>query len=134
MDCLKQLFTAGGFPPHGYCCQWNWGLVWLHVLSDALIAVAYFTIPFTLLWFIPKRRDLRFSWMFALFGVFTCQDGSGYRRCCGNRFHQAGQPILRVPVWGGADVEVLQLPLSGSLRMALRYVGRLVRGKAAGFR
>jgi hypothetical protein len=70
MDCLKQLFTAGGFPPHGYCCQWNWGLVWLHVLSDALIAVAYFTIPFTLLWFIPKRRDLRFSWMFALFGVF----------------------------------------------------------------
>jgi PAS domain S-box-containing protein len=76
MDFLKQLFTSGGFPPHGYCYQWNWGLVWLHVLSDALIAVAYFTIPFTLLWFIRKRRDLPFSWMFALFGVFIVACGA----------------------------------------------------------
>jgi PAS domain S-box-containing protein len=64
------LFTSGDFQPHGYCYQWNTGLVWLNILSDVLIALAYFTIPFTLLWLIRKRRDLPFSWMFALFGVF----------------------------------------------------------------
>src|SRR5580704_18660588 len=87
MDCLKQLFTAGGFPPHGYCCQWNWGLVWLHVLSDALIAVAYFTIPFTLLYFIRKRRDLPFSWMFALFGVFIVACGTTHLMEVWNLWH-----------------------------------------------
>jgi hypothetical protein len=75
MDFLRQLFTSGEFQPHGYCYQWNSGLLWLNVLSDALIALAYFTIPFTLLWFIRKRRDLPFTWMFALFGVFIVACG-----------------------------------------------------------
>jgi PAS domain S-box-containing protein len=74
MDFLRQLFSSGDFRPHGYCYLWNSGLVWLHLISDSLIALAYFTIPVTLLWFVRKRRDLPFSWMFVLFGVFivTC--------------------------------------------------------------
>ncbi len=75
MDFFRQLFLSGDFQPHGFCYRWNSGLVWLNVLSDALIALAYFTIPFTLLWFIRKRRDLPFSWMFALFGVFIIACG-----------------------------------------------------------
>jgi len=39
------LFAPNDFMPHGYCCLWNPGLVWLHVISDALIALPYFTIP-----------------------------------------------------------------------------------------
>lgn len=76
MDFFRQLFTSSNFQPHGYCYQWNSALVWLNVLSDGLIALAYFTIPFTLLWFIRKRRDLPFSWMFALFGVFIVACGT----------------------------------------------------------
>jgi len=74
MDFLRQLFGSGDFRPHGYCYLWNSGLVWLHLISDLLIALAYFTIPVTLLWFVRKRRDLPFSWMFVMFGVFivTC--------------------------------------------------------------
>lgn len=56
--------------PHGYCYLWNPSLVWLHVISDAVIALSYFTISVTLLWFVRRRRDLPFSWIFILFVTF----------------------------------------------------------------
>ena len=86
-EFLRQLFMSGGFQPHGYCYQWNSGLVWLNVVSDALIALAYFTIPFTLLWIIRKRRDLPFSWMFALFGVFIIACGATHAMEVWNLWH-----------------------------------------------
>lgn len=87
MDFFRQLFMSGGFQPHGYCYQWNSGLVWLNVVSDALIALAYFTIPFTLLWIIRKRRDLPFSWMFTLFGVFIIACGTTHLLEVWNLWH-----------------------------------------------
>jgi PAS domain S-box-containing protein len=87
MDFFRQLFVSGDFQPHGFCYRWNSGLVWLNVLSDALIALAYFTIPFTLLWFIRKRRDLPFSWMFALFGVFIIACGTTHVMEVWNLWH-----------------------------------------------
>ena len=42
----------------------------LHVVSDLLIVLSYFSIPFTLVYFMQKRKDLPFSWIFALFGAF----------------------------------------------------------------
>ena len=76
MDFYRLVFTSGDFQPHGFCYLWNSGLVWLNVISDLLIALAYFTIPVTLLHFIRKRRDLPFSWMFGLFGVFIIACGA----------------------------------------------------------
>src|SRR5712692_3987426 len=73
---MRELFTSNGFMPHGYCYLWNSGLVWLHVVSDALIFLSYMTIPFTLVYFIRKRRDLPFSWMFACFGMFIVACGA----------------------------------------------------------
>jgi PAS domain S-box-containing protein len=87
MDLFRQLFMSGNFQPHGYCYQWNSALVWLNVLSDALIALAYFTIPFTLLWIVHKRRDLPFSWMFALFGVFIIACGTTHVMEVWNLWH-----------------------------------------------
>lgn len=87
MDFLRRLFTSGGFQPHGYCYQWNSGLVWLNACSDVLIALAYFTIPLTLVWFIRKRRDLPFSWMFALFGVFIVACGTTHAMEVWNLWH-----------------------------------------------
>jgi PAS domain S-box-containing protein len=81
------LFTPSDFMPHGYCYLWNPGLVWLHVVSDALIALAYFTIPVVLILFIRKRRDLPFSWMFALFGVFIVACGATHIMEVWNLWH-----------------------------------------------
>ena len=87
MQSFVRLFMSSSFQPHGYCYQWNSGLVWLHVLSDVVITVAYFTIPLTLLLFIRKRRDLPFSWMFALFGVFIVACGTTHIMEIWNLWH-----------------------------------------------
>ena len=73
--------------PHGFCYFWNPGLVWLHVFSDSLIALAYFAIPVILLWFARRRRDLPFSWMFVLFGVFIVACGATHLMEVWNIWH-----------------------------------------------
>ena len=35
--------------PDGHCYLWQPGVVWLHAVSDSLITLAYFSIPFVLL-------------------------------------------------------------------------------------
>jgi PAS domain-containing protein len=87
MGVLHQLFSSGAFTPHGYCYLWNPRLVGLNAVSDALIALAYFSIPITLAWFVMKRRDLPFSWMFALFGVFILACGSTHATEVWNIWH-----------------------------------------------
>jgi two-component system, LuxR family, sensor kinase FixL len=62
--------------PHGYCFEWRPGVLWLHVLSDLSIAIAYFCIPFVLFYFIRKRRDLPFQPVFWLFGAFILLCGT----------------------------------------------------------
>jgi signal transduction histidine kinase len=48
----------------------------MNVISDTLIALAYMTIPITLVYFIRKRRDIPFDWMFGAFGIFILACGS----------------------------------------------------------
>lgn len=64
------MLNPTGFLPHGYCFLWENKLLTLHIVSDALTAIAYFTIPFALLVLIRKRPDMSFSWVVALFGLF----------------------------------------------------------------
>jgi PAS domain S-box-containing protein len=87
MDFFRRLFTSGGFQPHGYCYLWNSRLLWLNGVSDVLIAVAYFTIPVSLLWFVRKRRDLPFTWIFVLFGVFIVACGTTHAMEVWNLWH-----------------------------------------------
>ncbi|NER79960.1 MAG: PAS domain S-box protein [Leptolyngbya sp. SIO1D8] len=56
--------------PHGYCYLWKPSLVGLHLISDALIGLAYYSIPVTLLYFLRKRRDVPFHGIFLLFAAF----------------------------------------------------------------
>jgi PAS domain S-box-containing protein len=76
MESLKQIFSSSGFMPHGFCYLWNPGLVWLHLISDSLIATSYLSIPITLIYFVRKRRDLPFHWMFICFGTFIVACGA----------------------------------------------------------
>jgi PAS domain S-box-containing protein len=75
IELIKKFFSADGFMPHGHCYLWNSGVLSLHIISDALIALAYFSIPFTLLYFVRKRKDLEFHWMFVCFAVFIIACG-----------------------------------------------------------
>ena len=60
--------------PHGHCYYWRPEIVWLHVVSDLLIGLAYFSIPLMLLYFVRKRNDTPFHWLFLLFAgfIFWC--------------------------------------------------------------
>ncbi len=55
---------------HGFCFLWEPGIVWLHVASDILTGVAYFSIPLAMGYFIFKRRDLPFTYIFVIFAMF----------------------------------------------------------------
>jgi signal transduction histidine kinase len=67
--------AAGTFISHGYCYLWDRGLVWLHVVSDTLIAASYFSLPAALIYFVHKRRDIAFKSLFVMFGVFILACG-----------------------------------------------------------
>lgn len=76
MNALTDFFSGNGFMPHGHCYLWKPELLWLNVISDGLIALAYMTIPCTLIYFIRKRRDIPFDWMLMAFGIFILACGA----------------------------------------------------------
>ncbi len=75
LQFLHNLFVSD-FMPHGYCLFWTTPLVWLHVVSDVLITLAYYSIPIALTYFVRKREDLAFNWMFLMFGAFIFACGT----------------------------------------------------------
>ena len=74
-EAIRRLLGQD-FMPHGMCYLWQPGLIWVHVISDSLIAMAYCVIPATLIYFVRRRRDIPFHWMFLCFGVFIVSCGA----------------------------------------------------------
>jgi hypothetical protein len=62
--------------PHGVCLLWDQSLLLLHVISDSIIALAYYSIPVALIFFVRRRKDLAFSWIFVLFAIFIVACGT----------------------------------------------------------
>jgi len=62
--------------PHGFCFEWRPGVLWLHIVSDFSIAVAYYGISFLLFYFVRKRRNLPFQLLFFLFAAFIILCGT----------------------------------------------------------
>lgn len=75
LEFLRKLFDAE-FMPHGSCYFWSPEILWLHAVSDTLIALAYYSIPAALWYFVRKRRDLKFAGIFVLFGIFIFACGT----------------------------------------------------------
>ncbi|WP_008310312.1 GAF domain-containing protein [Leptolyngbya sp. PCC 6406] len=78
---LLGLFGSQSYSPyipHGHCYLWQPPLVTLHVVSDLLIAIAYFSIPAMLVYFVRKRQDTPFTEVFLLFGGFILACGIGH--------------------------------------------------------
>ena len=88
---LERLLDSSMFSPHGICLLWEPELIWLHVTADALIAVAYFSIPVALAILVSKRSDIAFGWIFWAFAIFIT--------ACGFT-HVMSIITLWVPVYG----------------------------------
>ncbi|MBD2238264.1 GHKL domain-containing protein [Aulosira sp. FACHB-113] len=76
VELLYNFFSSGNFIPHGHCYLWKPELVWLHILADTLIALSYYSIPLTLIYFVRKRDDIPFKVIFLLFGAFIISCGT----------------------------------------------------------
>lgn len=76
-EILQTFFSTGNFIPHGHCYLWKPELVWLEIISNALIALAYFSIPIVLVYLVKQRGDL-FHWVSFLFSAFILTCGAGH--------------------------------------------------------
>jgi len=72
---LIRLFSSDGFMPHGMCYMWRPDILAIHVGADSSIALAYFTISYTLLYFVRKCAELRFTWICLSFAIFIIACG-----------------------------------------------------------
>ena len=81
---------GGGWMPQGAGYLWQPSLLWLHAVSDSLIALACFSIPLLLLYIVRRRRDLPFNWMVVCFGGFILAGGAT---------HALGVYNIWVPTW-----------------------------------
>jgi len=73
---LSWLLSPQDYMPHGMCFLWQPELIALHVASDSLIALAYYSIPVALIYFVSKRTDLAFPSIFVLTGLFILACGT----------------------------------------------------------
>ncbi|MCE9561806.1 MAG: PAS domain S-box protein [Planctomycetes bacterium] len=74
-EFVAGLFDTSGFVPRAQCGNWTPRLIWLHIISDLLIWIAYVSIPIILLAF-ARRKELPFPRVFVLFALFILACGS----------------------------------------------------------
>jgi signal transduction histidine kinase/CheY-like chemotaxis protein len=100
---LEELCSST-FMPHGQCYLWDANLLRLHGISDTLIALAYFSIPLTLLYFVRKRRDLPYPALFLLFGAFII--------ACGTTHVMEVVTIWQPYYWASGSIKALTAAIS----------------------
>lgn len=66
----KQASFWTEFMPHGHCYLWRADILWLNVVSDVLIALAYFAISITFYLVLRKRSDTTHRNLVILFSLF----------------------------------------------------------------
>ncbi|AKJ29187.1 ATP-binding protein [Caldimonas brevitalea] len=97
--------------PHGYCFTWSPTLLSMHVISDAVIGLAYVTIPLTLMHLVRRRGDLPFNWMFLLFALFIVS--------CGTTHFMEVWTVWRPNYWLSGSVKVVTAAASVLTAFAL---------------
>jgi len=75
-EYFDKLYKTTDFMPHGDCLVWDTSLLWQHVGSDIATGIAYYLIAALLFYFILKRRDVPYFWVFLLFGFFILSCGT----------------------------------------------------------
>jgi signal transduction histidine kinase len=75
IDFFREVFSTDTFMPHGHCYLWKPGLLWLQVLSNAVIGLSYVAISVTLAYLVKKGDYVPFKGMALAFGLFIISCG-----------------------------------------------------------
>jgi PAS domain S-box-containing protein len=78
MQPLIDFFSIKDLIPHGYCLSWSPVLLWLHVVSDLLTALAFYCIPLTLIYFVRQRKDFPYPWLAILLSLSVIACGTSH--------------------------------------------------------
>lgn len=73
---MAHQHVTSDYMAHGFCFSWETPLVWLHVSSDIVTGIAYYSIPLAMFYFVAKRRDLPFYSIFIFFATFILACGT----------------------------------------------------------
>src|ERR1041384_2646102 len=76
MGMTNMVSTSHELVPHLVCWNRTMPLIWLHVISDFIIAFSYFSIPAALLMIIIRKPNIQFKLLFFLFASFIIACGS----------------------------------------------------------
>ena len=112
------------FMPHGICYLWKPELVWLHVVSDVVIALAYYAIPPALVYLVVRaRREARalglpgparglpYEWVYLAFGLFIV--------ACGTTHVMSAINVWNPSYWLSGGVKVVTAAASVATAIAL---------------
>jgi PAS domain S-box-containing protein len=78
MNVLLALSTPNGLLPHGQSYSWTPSLVWLHALSDGLIALSCLIVAFVLFRCGWRQRDQPLRMLFPLCGAVLVCGGAAH--------------------------------------------------------
>jgi signal transduction histidine kinase len=125
--------------PHGQSYAWEPGLVWANVLPDVALAIGFFVIPFFLLKFSRRRRDVRFTALLISFAIFVLSSGLAHVLAIWNVWHtdytvEAAMKVLAataalptaILLWRSLR-ELIRLPSKKQLREANESLARANR-------
>jgi PAS domain S-box-containing protein len=132
-DLINNLISRNHFIPHGHCYLWKPGLVWLHLLSDLIIGLSYYSIPAFLIYFARKRQDMPFRQIFWLFGAFIVFCGTTHLMAIWTLWHPAYwlSGLLKAGTALVSLYTALQLGTVVSLALALPSPEQYKRAEAA---
>ncbi len=103
-EFFNQLYKSTDFMPHGNCLLWNPTLLWLHAGSDVITGIAYYLIAVLLGYFIFKRRDIPYCWIFVLFTAFIFS--------CGTTHFMAAWTIYYPSYWAEGIIKAINAGIS----------------------
>ncbi|HJV51244.1 MAG TPA: EAL domain-containing protein [Noviherbaspirillum sp.] len=111
LDTFGTWFSGEGFMPHGHCYLWTPSLLWAYILGDGGIGLAYYSIPAALTYFVRKRSDIHFNWVFKLFSAFIF--------LCGTTHLLSVWTIWHPDYWLDAGVRLATAAVSALTAIAL---------------
>jgi signal transduction histidine kinase len=98
-DVPQTRFTLELFLPEGHGNLWQTGLVWLHPLSDILLALAYGAIAAALIYIVGRRQPSPFRGLILLVGALMI--------ACGGSHLVAAWPIWQPSGWLSGTLKAL---------------------------
>jgi signal transduction histidine kinase/CheY-like chemotaxis protein len=73
---LGDILDMSTLTPHGACLEWKPELIWLNAVSDAMVAIAFFTTAFVLGFYVwRRRREVMFRGVFWSLAIFAAACG-----------------------------------------------------------